>query len=312
MRFEGVGAEGEDAGGEGEIDERGFPFWERSERLAPHAFFPKTLFKQRTVAVGVTYTFWYYSTWRLLQSRVLMLTPIIVAFYLSVQPYFQSYLLVVQGLSLTAAGHIVQVFNFSSSITAVLVGLAIKYTNHYKYFVTFGSCIYMMGITLMIKYRTQDTSIAALVGTQIAVGIGGGMANLPALVAVQASASHQQVAAATAVFLTMMEIGGAVGAAISGAVWSSNILSKLVQYLPEESKSRAEAIYSSVEKAASSFPKGTPERAAVDRAYQETMHSLLLIAVGICILPIILSLFMSNYKLNQVRALSGFYDLSRH
>ena len=38
-----------------------FPFWERSEKLAPHAFFPKDLFKQRTVTIGVAWAFFYFS-----------------------------------------------------------------------------------------------------------------------------------------------------------------------------------------------------------------------------------------------------------
>ncbi|KAL9082386.1 MAG: hypothetical protein Q9159_006458 [Coniocarpon cinnabarinum] len=235
-----------------------FPFWERSQKLAP------------------------------------------LAYYLSVQPYFQSYLLVVQDQSLTAAGHITQVFSFSSSVASVLVGLVIKFTGHYKYFITLGSCIYLLGIGLMIKYRTQGASVGSLVGTQIAVGIGGGMANVPVQIGVQASASHQQVAAATAVYLTVLEIGGAVGSAISGAVWSSNILSKLEQYLPPESRSEAATIFASITTASTSYPRGTPERAAIDRAYQETMRILLIIAVCVCVMPIALSFFMKNYQLDKM------------
>lgn len=38
-----------------------FPFWERSERLAPRAFFPRDLFRQRTVLAGIGFTFFYFS-----------------------------------------------------------------------------------------------------------------------------------------------------------------------------------------------------------------------------------------------------------
>ena len=38
-----------------------FAVWERSPQLAPHAFFPRDLFQQRTVVVGVAWAFWYYS-----------------------------------------------------------------------------------------------------------------------------------------------------------------------------------------------------------------------------------------------------------
>ena len=223
-----------------------------------------------------------------------------MAYYLSVQPYFQSYLLVVHNLSLTAAGHVTQVFSFASSVTSVLIGLVIKYTGHYKYFVTLGSCIYLLGIGLMIRYRTEDASIGSLVGTQIAVGIGGGMANVPAQLGVQASASHQEVAAATAVFLTVLEIGGAVGNAISGAIWSTDIFNKLTEYLPDSAKGQASSIFASVTTASIAYAPGTPERDAINRAYQETMHKLLIIAVCICILPVLLSFFMKDYELKKV------------
>lgn len=36
-----------------------FPFWERSKKLAPRAFFPKDLFRQRTVIAGVVWVMFY-------------------------------------------------------------------------------------------------------------------------------------------------------------------------------------------------------------------------------------------------------------
>jgi MFS family permease len=38
-----------------------FPFWERSPKLAPRAFFPPNLFKERTVVAGVLIAFLYFS-----------------------------------------------------------------------------------------------------------------------------------------------------------------------------------------------------------------------------------------------------------
>jgi hypothetical protein len=97
-----------------------------------------------------------------------------VVFYLSVQPYFYSYLLVVQHQSITAAGHITQTFSFTSTVSAIAISFVIKYTKHYKSFIVAGSLVYMMGIGLMIRYRIPDSTISQIVGAQIAVGIGGG------------------------------------------------------------------------------------------------------------------------------------------
>lgn len=40
-----------------------FSFWERSKKLAPKAFFPPNLFKNRTVVVGSLIAFFYFSTY---------------------------------------------------------------------------------------------------------------------------------------------------------------------------------------------------------------------------------------------------------
>ena len=38
-----------------------FPFWEQSKTLAPRAFFPRKLFKNRTVAAGLAFALFYFS-----------------------------------------------------------------------------------------------------------------------------------------------------------------------------------------------------------------------------------------------------------
>ncbi|USP78239.1 hypothetical protein yc1106_05513 [Curvularia clavata] len=262
-----------------------FPLWETSKKLAPMAFFPPGLFKERTIIAGVLIAFFYF-----------------MAFYMSVFPYFYSYLQIVQGQSITAAGYITRVFSFSSTVSSVAVSLIIKYTAHYKYYVTCGAVIYLMGMGLMLAYRTQDASTATLVGIQIVVGIGGGFLNVPVQLGVQASASHQQVAAATTVWLTLLEVGGAVGSAISGAIWSTYIPLKLQQYLPEANAAEWSSIYGSITVAADyvTYPPGSPVRIAINQAYQETMRYLLIGALC-CAAPILpLTLFLKNYKLDQM------------
>ncbi|KAK0273412.1 hypothetical protein LTR35_001871 [Friedmanniomyces endolithicus] len=260
-----------------------FPFWESSKTLAPKAFFPRALFQNRTVLAGLAFAFFYFS-----------------AFYLSVFPYFQSYLLVVHDLSVTSAGHIIQIFTFAATITSILASLLIKYTKRYRQLVTAGTCIYITGLVLMLFYRKQDSSLFAIMGAQLLIGIGGGLCHGPAQLGVQASATHSEVAAATAAFLTLLEIGGAVGSAISGAIWSANIPRKLQLYLPPETKDRAADIYGSIRLASSEWPMGSPTRHAINLAYQETMTKILFVAVCMATPCIFLSLMMKDYKLDEI------------
>ena len=259
-----------------------FPLWESTPKLAPRPFLSLHLLTNRNVIAGCGIAFFYFAV-----------------FYTSIQPYFYSYLQVVQNDSITAAGHIVQTFTFTSTVTAICISVVIKYTRHYKYYITAGACIYLMGIGLMIRYRSRDSSTSQIVGTQIAVGIGGGMLNVPAQLGVQAAVSHSDVAGATAIFLTVLEIGGAVGNAISGAVWTANIPAKLVKYLPADSQSDAALIFGNLT-IAKSYVGGSPERLAIDLSYQETMDILLIIAACLAAPLIPLSLIMRNYKLDSI------------
>ena len=222
--------------------------------------------------------------------------PSPVVFYLSVQPYFYSYLLVVQNQSITSAGHITQTFSFTSTITSIIISLIIKFTKVYKPYIVVGTLIYILGIGLMIKFRAQGVSVGQIVGTQICLGIGGGMLNVPAQLGVQASTDHQHVAVATAVYLTSVEIGGAVGSAISGAIWGKNIPAKLREYLPAAAKGDAMAIYNSID-VATGYRMGSAERIAIDRAYQETMRILLIVAICVAVPLVPLSLLMRDYGL---------------
>ena len=259
-----------------------FPIWESIPRLAPQPFLSLKLLLNRTVLAGCTLGFFYFAV-----------------FYTSVQPFFSSYLQVVHDSSVSGAGHIVNVFSFSSTVTSILVSLLIKYSQHYKYFITAGGCIYILGVGLMIRYRSEDASIGSIVGTQIAVGIGGGMINVPAQLGVQASVPHKDVAAATAIFLTLVEIGGAVGSAVSGAVWTGNLLPKLEKYLPPSAQGDAKMISGNLT-VAKSYADGSPEKIAINRSYQETMNILLIIAACLAVPVLPLSFVMKNYRLGAL------------
>jgi MFS family permease len=259
-----------------------FPFWESSKRVAPYPFLPLRLLKERNFVIGCITGFLYFAV-----------------FYTSIYPYFNSYLQVVQGDSIQTAQYITQTFSFTSTISSIAISLVIKYTKHYKYYITIGSAFYLLGVGLMIRYRVEGSTTGQIVGTQILIGLGGGMLNVPAQLAVQAGANHQDVAAATAIYLTMVEIGGAVGAAISGAVWTGNLLSKLTRYLPSDMTAQAPLIYGNISMAIGATT-GSPERIAINRSYQETMNILLIIAACFAAPILPLSLLFKNYKLDQV------------
>lgn len=160
----------------------------------------------------------------------------------------------------------------------------------------------------MLRYRREGSTLFEVFGTQIIIGLGGGFLNVPAQLGVQAASSHQEVAAATAIFLTALEMGGAIGAAVSGSIWVTYIPKKLELYLPPESQGDAAEIFGKLTKALE-YPMGSATRIAINRAYQETMDKLVVTAILVALPIIPLSLVMKNYRLDKVRCRPLFFLL---
>lgn len=220
-----------------------------------------------------------------------------MAFYLSVQPYFSSYLLVVRNLDEETVNNILKIFYISATVSSILVSLLIKLTNHYKWFVVAGSCLYTLGIGLMLGYRGDNTRV--IVFTQTLIGFGGGMLNVPAQVGVQASAGHQHVGTATAIFLTLISLGGAIGSAISRSLWEQLLPERLEAHIPSAIRDQAATISTDLLQARS-YTMGSPERDAINQAYKETTTTLLIIAICLCVPIISCSLIMESYPLSRI------------
>lgn len=122
------------------------------------------------------------------------------------------------------------------------------------------------------------------------------MLNVSAQLAVQASVpSHRNVAVAAAVFMTCVEMGGAVRSAIAGVIWAHGIPLKLAEF---SDTIDSKAVYNSIMNALA-YPMGSPERIAIDRAYQETMHKLLVGALCVSAPIAVLALVIRNAKLDE-------------
>ncbi len=84
----------------------------------------------------------------------------------------------------------------------------------------------------MIHSRGAQASDAEVVWTQILQGMGGGFASVCSTVASQAAVPHVDMAMTTAMVLLWTEIGGGVGSALAGAIWTNTMPDKLAAHLP--------------------------------------------------------------------------------
>ncbi|KAH7922339.1 hypothetical protein BV22DRAFT_1121535 [Leucogyrophana mollusca] len=239
---------------------------------------------------------------RFLRNRSVVFASLIgffdfMSYYLT-YTYLYSFVLVVKPWSLVDATYFMQAQTVALTFFGILAGVSMHYFHRYKYVLILGLVIRLTGVSLMIHSRGANGSDAELVWTQILQGFGGGLSAVSSQVGAQAAVPHVDVAIITAIVLLLTEIGGAVGNACAGAIWSNTMPSNLEKYLPWLTDAQRAALYGSITSVTSS-PRGDPVREGVILAYDDTMKIMIWVAIALSIVPIFLALGMPNWYLGD-------------
>ncbi|SCV69923.1 BQ2448_1317 [Microbotryum intermedium] len=214
------------------------------------------------------------------------------------ESFFTSYLQVARGHSAQNASYIAQSYIFSACVSALLAGWLAKVSNRYKFIGVIGVIAHAAGVWLMMRARDLDSSTFELVMSQVIGGAGGGWTTIAAQIGVQSVVGHQDVGMATAIFLTITQIGGAVGGAGAGAIWSTFLPRHLNQSLPTPTPELISKIMGSLPYAMS-FPVGSQERNAIQHSYTETQKVLNWLALVTLIPALVAVLSMKNVNLEK-------------
>ncbi|KAI5284420.1 hypothetical protein KEM54_001346 [Ascosphaera aggregata] len=265
-----------------------FVVWEKF--FAPKCFLPYASLTNRTVIGACLFPVTRY-----------------VSYYLW-ENYFQSFLQVVTNLSLTKASYVGNIYTVTSSLTAIPIGWAIRRTDRYKWTsLYFGVPLTMLGCGLMIHYRQPNVNIGYIILCQLLIALAGGANMLAERVAVMAVVSHQYVAAVLAFQGMMNSIGDGIGSTIAAAIWTSTFPQKLKEYLPESERGDSalvKKIYGSLEMQ-TSYPKGSPERNAIDMAYGDAQKMMTIAATAILVLSWASVMLWKDVRLRNVTTVEG-------
>ncbi|CAK7271722.1 hypothetical protein SEPCBS119000_004750 [Sporothrix epigloea] len=189
--------------------------------------------------------------------------------------------------------------SLSNVAFSMIAGGISMYTRRYKWVSFFGGCLRVVGVGLMIRYRTVGSTTAQLVIPQIVQGIGGGMLTANLLVAAQQSVSHARVAIVTAVLLLIINLGDAIGSAVTGAV-QQNLQGLMHQYVDPVvggNATIATMVYEGGAFAAKAYPLGSPVRDAISAAWSANMHQLLVGALISGVINALMCLGMPDRQL---------------
>ncbi|KAK1240364.1 hypothetical protein MKX07_004392 [Trichoderma sp. CBMAI-0711] len=247
-------------------------------------------------------------TWNLLIDRTVVGACLLDATYqisyYCWANYFTSFLQVVNDLSLAEAGYVNNTFNVVSGVLLLIVGFLIRRTGRFKWLLYIAIPLYIFAQGLMIYFRKPNQSVGYLVMCQVFISIGGSIFIIIEQLAILAAVDHQHIAAALALLNVVGTAGDALGATISGAIWTNTFQKALSRYLPESALPDLDIIYEDLDTQLS-YPVGSAVRLAIQKAYGYSQTRMLAAGTGVMGLAIIWMLMIRNINLTKVAQVKG-------
>jgi EmrB/QacA subfamily drug resistance transporter len=141
------------------------------------------------------------------------------------------YLQVVKGYSPTTSGLLLTPMMAGVLVTSVASGNLITRFGRYRVFPIAGTAIAAVGLFLLARLEAA-TPIAVAGRDMLIVGLGLGLVMQVLVLAVQNSVSHGMLGIATSLTTTARQIGGTIGVAVFGAIFSNRLAHELAARLP--------------------------------------------------------------------------------
>ncbi|OAA40285.1 Major facilitator superfamily domain, general substrate transporter [Metarhizium rileyi] len=242
--------------------------------------------------------------WELLKQRTVLGACCMAALsffsFYSWDLYFYSFVLVVYNLNFSDTGYMTQIYNVGSCFWGVVFGIWVKYTKHFKWTVFFfGLPLMILGAGLMIHFRGQEADIGYIIMCQIFIAFGGGTIVIGNSMAVMAASDRDGVPMLLAILSLFASIGGAIGDAVSVAIYSNTFPEALRSRLPAEMAGQVDLIYLGGYLTQIKYPVGSPTRDAINYAWGQSQRYGAISATAILVLGIPSIAIWKNYRVDK-------------
>lgn len=200
---------------------------------------------------------------------------------------------------------IVQAVNLSyiSSVmvfcTGMLFGLVMWKTKQYKWWIMGGAVIRIIGYGVMFRVRTANPSKVELFIVQLIQGLGNGIVQTGGYVAAVVNVPHSKTAQMASLVVMIGTLGGAIGTAISGAIYTNTFREELAKALGDNSTPELiDALFNSI--TSTLIPAwGTVERNAINTAFDKVTSYFFIAAMAIIVPCFPIIWYLPNQTLND-------------
>jgi EmrB/QacA subfamily drug resistance transporter len=237
---------------------------------------------------------------RLFANRVFVVTSavgFVVGFALfGAVTYLPLFLQVVKGASPTASGLQLLPLMGGLLITSVGSGQVITRTGHYKPFPIAGTAVMVLGLYLLSTLDPASTRATIFV-FMFVLGLGLGMVMQVLVLAVQNAVDYSDLGVATSGATLFRSIGGSLGTATLGAIFSNGLRSDLESVLPTGASAHAGSGGEVNPKQIAHLP---PElHLGYLHAFTHALNSVFLVASTVAFAAFLLSWFIRELPLRE-------------
>jgi EmrB/QacA subfamily drug resistance transporter len=247
------------------------------ERRSPDPVLPLRLFRDRVFVVVSIAAF--LATLSLFAAIVFM-------------PLF---LQIVTGATATVSGLLVLPMLVASTLSTLVAGRIMTRTGRYKIFPVVGFALMSVGLALLATLSSASGRGAALAFMAV-FGLGFGMVTQILVVAIQNAADRREIGTATASANLFRALGGSMGVAVYGAVFSAGLRHWLPIRLPASTSARIDVhgLQASPDQI-----RGLPPAArdGVAQAVADSLHTVFLVAAPIAVIGFAVVLLLRELPL---------------
>ncbi len=190
-------------------------------------------------------------------------------------------------------------------VMSILSGQVITRTGRYRVFPIAGTAVMALGL-LLLSRLDAGTSTAASAVYLLVLGLGLGSVMQVLVLAVQNAVPYAVLGAATSGVTLFRGIGGSLGAAAFGAIFTSRLSSELQGVLPA---SLAHEVSSGGRLSSAQLSQlSTSTRSGYEQAYVHALSPVFVAAAGVALLGFALSWLLQERPLRETAATSAGLD----
>ncbi|CAK7909971.1 siderophore iron transporter Arn1p [[Candida] anglica] len=228
--------------------------------------------------------------------------------------FMYTVLMVAMNQSQKATIRITSLYSFVSVIVGPLIGLVIVKFRRTKGFIIFGVTCWAISLGLLVHFRGDNDGIQSekfvngVIGSLCLLGFGAGFFTYTTQVSISTCTNHEHMAVVLSLYLSSYNVGLAIGASVSGAVWTNLMYKEIVKQFQKAGIDTALATFAygspiGLGGFIETYTWASPERIPVVLAYAHVQKILCIVGL-VLVFPLLLAtFFLRDHKLESVQSL---------